>query len=221
MDATMSFPECSANISPVTRQAIYELGIKWASDPARPRISPAALNAWGGLIEGWIAEPRLPLLVRKHRNNRGALIQGVGGRILVPTDNSPAQWAFAVAHSGICPKVHEINGLLERGELPIAMILKTEERSAATCKGVRGNCLGTSDAGWKLAHIEGVALGGRGGIESYPLAVIEDHFRRFMSPANMLVVPAEWSGLAEVEAFVKGYCSSLVRDTSGASAGGG
>lgn len=210
----MSFPECSSSISPATRQAIYELGVKWANDPSRPRIPPAALTAWGGLIEDWIAERSLPLLVRKHRNNRGARIQGAGGRVLVPTDNSPAQWAFAVAHSGICPKVLEITGLLERGELPIAMILKTEERPGATYKGVRGKCPGTSDAGWKLAHIEGVALGGRGGIESYPLAVIEDHFRRFMSPANMLVVPAEWSGLAEVDAFVNGYCSTLASAVS-------
>lgn len=213
----MSFPECSADISPATRQALYELGVKWANDPARPAISSDVLNAWDRLIEGWIAEPRFPLLVRKHRNNRGARIQGASGRTLIPTDNSPAQWAFAVAHSGTCPKLDEITQLLERGELPIAMILKKEERSLATYKGVRGDCLGTSEAGWKLAHIEGVALGGRGSVESYPASTIEAHFRRFMSPANMLVVPAEWSGLAEVSAFVKGYCSAIANRRASAS----
>lgn len=32
-----------------------------------------------------------------------------------------------------------------------------------------------------------------------------DHFRLFMSPANMFVVPADWAGLAEVDAFVEGF----------------
>jgi hypothetical protein len=143
------------------------------------------------------------------QNNRGACVVGAGGRKLVPTDNSPAQWAFAFAHSGQCPRLDEVISLLERGELPVAMILKTNEREHAVYKGIRGNCLGTSDNGWKLAHIQDVALGGRGVIETYPASKIEEHFTRFMSPKNMLVVPAEFSGLAEVRAFLEGYLSAM------------
>jgi hypothetical protein len=86
------------------------------------------------------------------------------------------------------------------------MALEVEERTRAVYKGLRGKCPGTSD-GWKLAHIEGVALGGRKPIQEYSLSVISTHFIRFMSPQNMLVVPAEFSGLAEVPSFIEGYCS--------------
>jgi hypothetical protein len=191
------------------RQFVFELGAKWAVDAARPRISGDTLNAWARLIDDWIADENVPLLVRKHRSDRGYCLVGAAGRTLVPTDNSPAQWAFAVAHSGYCPQLEEITTLLASGELPVAMALKTEERARAVYKGTRGKCPGTSESGWKLAHIEDVALGGRGSLIAYPLSDITAYFAKFMSPKNMLVVPAEFSGLAEVPAFIAGYCSAV------------
>lgn len=190
------------------RQAIFDLGAQWAINPRRPRIAEQTVRAWTQLIADWVEDTRLPLLVRKAQADRGARITGPEGRTLVPTDNSPAQWAFAFAYSGRCPQVNEVISLLEHGEIPVAMALRTNERERAVYKGVRGRCLGTSDNGWKLAHIEGVALGGRGRIETYALPVIAAHFARFMSPDNMLVVPAEFSGLTEVPAFIEGYCSA-------------
>jgi hypothetical protein len=58
------------------------------------------------------------------------------------------------------------------------------------------------------SHIEGVALDGRGNIGSYSALEIERHFTRLMSPSNMLVVPADVVGLAEVAMFIEGYCSA-------------
>jgi len=199
------------------RQAIFDLGAQWAANPARPRIPEQTLSAWTQLIADWVKDTRLPLLVRKTQADRGACIIGSEGRTLVPTDNSPAQWAFAFAYTGRCPHVDEVISLLERGEIPIAMALKTHEREHAVYKDVRSRCLGTSDNGWKLAHIDGVALGGRGRIETYPFSVIAAHFARFMSPKNMLVVPAEFSGLTEVSAFIEGYCSAMVIRSSDSS----
>lgn len=205
----MSFPQCQPSDFTVMQQAVFDLGVRWANDPARPRISQEALSAWTRLITDWVENSNLPLLVRKAQNNRGKCIIGAEGRTLIPTDNSPAQWAFAFAHTGQCPRLDQIVSMLEHGELPVAMILKTNERERATYKGVRGSCLGTSANGWKLAHVEGVALGGRGDIETYSFPVIAAHFTRFMSPKNMLVVPAKFSGLAEVPAFIEGYCSAI------------
>jgi hypothetical protein len=192
---------------PEISQSVFDLGVQWARDPKRPQIPRQTFSDWTVLIGDWIANSDLPLLVRKAQNNRGSCILGAGGRKLIPTDNSPAQWAFAYAHSGRCPSVQEIVPLLERSELPVAMILKGNERQHAIYKGVRSKCLGTSDNGWKLALIVDVALGGQGPIETYSFDKIAAHFARFMSPANMFVVPAEFAGLAEVTAFIKGYCS--------------
>lgn len=201
------FPTCHDNLSPEIRGAIFDLGAKWASDPARPKIANETLSGWAKLIESWISDVRLPLFVRRPRNNRGACLPGPGNRTLVPTDNSPAQWAFAVAYSGQVPRLEEITDLLKHGKLPIAMALRKGERAGAIYTGIRGKCPSTSESGWKLAHIQGVKLGGRGSIENYPLPLLKAHFERFMTPRNMLVVPAEFAGLSEVPAFIEGYCS--------------
>jgi hypothetical protein len=197
------------NIAPATRDALIDLGKKWAIDPARPRIGADTESAWMKLINDWVGENTLPLLVRKTNDNRGARIGGEGGRVLIPTDNSPAQWVFAMALSGQCPSLGQITELLERGKLPIAMILKTVERNGADYKGVLRNCPNTQAGGWKLAHIEGVKLGHRGIISACPSSKIKEHFIKFMSLKNMLVVPAEWAGLAEVQAFKDGYIAGL------------
>ena len=189
--------------------ALYELGRKWADDPARPRVNPNTQADWTKLIEEWAGDSTVPLLVRKSNKNRGALICGAEGRLLIPTDNSPAQWAFAWAVEGACPKLDQVHSLLQRGDLPVAMILNKDERERALYRGIGRLCLNTSTRGWKLAHIEGVGLNRSGKIESFPLSDIRTHFTKFMSPSNMFVVPAKLSGLAEVQVFVDGYRSSL------------
>jgi hypothetical protein len=201
----MSFPICSPESSAGLAEALFALGQRWAGDKRRPRIEPDTLDAWDRLIDTWTADQSLPLLVRKARNNRGSVIAGKTGRALVPTDNSPAQWAFAIAHDGECPRRRDLTSLLSGGQLPIAMALSGLEKGTATYRGIRGKCPGTSDAGWKLAHIQPVALGGRGTIAEHDPVAIERHFRPFMSPRNMLVVPSGWAGLAEVPEFVRGF----------------
>jgi hypothetical protein len=85
------------------------------------------------------------------------------------------------------------------------MIFGKQERLAADFHGVLGKCAGTSESGWKLAHIDAVGLGGRGELSTYSSSELQGHFRRFMAPANMFVVPAEWGGLAETAEFIVGF----------------
>lgn len=202
----MPLPACAPDLSPAIREGLLQLGRNWAADPDRPRIPQRTLDEWAALLEAWIARFDLPLLVRKHRQNRGSLIESVTGRRLVPADNSPAQWAFAVAHDGYCPSLDEVPDLLTTGRLPVAMALGGgSEKASAVFRGLLGRCPNTGAAGWKLAHLESVGLGGRGEIAGYGPEAIERHFRLFLSPSNMFVVPAEWGGLAEVDEFLKGF----------------
>lgn len=201
-------PLCAVDASPEIRNALFDLGRRWAVDPTQPSIKEATLRKWDELLEVWISSRELPLLVRKARQNRGTAIRTASGRIVIPTDNSPAQWAFAVAYDGICPRISEVLDLLGSGGIPIAMALSAgAERDGATYRGLRGRCPGTAEGGWKLAHIEPVALGGRGPLSEYDRPILERHFRLLMSPRNMLVVPAAWSGLAEVDDFLEGFRS--------------
>lgn len=207
----MPLPDCSANVSPALREALRDLGRRWAADPARPTIAEHTLRAWRQLVEEWITDERLPLLVRKFRQNRGALVESGFGRKLVPTDNSPAQWVFAIAFDGICPSVQEVAEWLADGRIPVAVAFSGGEREGATYRGLLGRCPGTGSAGWKLAHLERVGLGGRGAIESFSRSAIEHHFRLLMSPDNMFVVPAAWAGLAEVDEFLEGFLEEQQR----------
>ena len=201
----MPLPACAATQSPAMRAAIFELGRAWAADPARPFIEQGTLRRWDELLDAWLADRSLPLLVRKARGDRGARQRSSTGRLVVAVDNSPAQWAFAVAFDRLCPTPGEIDGMLRDGRIPVAMAFTREERVGAIYQGLRGACPSTNGAGWKLAHLEDVALGGRGGLSTYGDAALEAHFRRLMSPRNMFVVPLDWAGLAEVTDFVAGF----------------
>lgn len=206
----MPLPTCAPDASPAIREALRALGRSWATDPARPAVAPQTLAAWSALLDAWVADSNLPLLVRKHRQNRGSLVDAGFGRRLVPADNSPAQWVFAVAYDGYCPSIAEIADLLAAGRIPIAMVLGAgAEKEGAVLRGLLGRCPNTGDAGWKLAHLEPVGLGGRGALSTYSREAVERHFRLFLSPANMFVVPGEWAGLAEVDEFLEGFREGL------------
>jgi hypothetical protein len=131
-------------------------------------------------------------------------MRGLGGRRLVPTDNSPAQWVFTLAHSGKCPTIDELAHLLEQDKVPVAMAMAKDEKS----KALRVCPLGeysVNRRGWKLAHVEDVGFKSSQVFESASEEVLRKHFISFLSPSNMFLVPAEWSGLAEVEAFAKHF----------------
>lgn len=206
----MPLPICAPEASPAIRESLRQLGRTWAADPARPRIAPTTLEAWSALLDAWIARDDLPLLVRKHRQNRGSLVESGFGRFLVPADNSPAQWAFAVAYDSYCPAVDQIAHLLDTGRIPMAMALGAgAEKESALFRGLLGRCPNTGNAGWKLAHLDPVGLGGCGSLSTYSRQAVEHHFRLFLSPGNMFVVPGEWAGLAEVDEFLEGFCEGL------------
>ena len=202
----MPLPLCDQDASPEIRRALRELGTSWARDRARPTIGSSTQRAWEQLLTDWIADPQLPLLVRKFRQNRGSVIRTVFGRTVVPTDNSPAQWVFAVAYDRQCPRISDVAQLLASGRIPVAMAFSAgAEKEGAVFRGLRGRCPGTAEGGWKLAHLEPVGLGGRGPVEDYGREALERHFRLLMSPRNMFVVPSAWAGLAEVAEFLEGF----------------
>ncbi len=214
----MTFPQAPPAVVLEMRQVIFDLGKQWAVNPARPSISRDVLAAWDKLLDAWISDASLPLLVRRFDKNRGSVIHGAEGRMLVPTDNSPAGWAYATAHAGQCPRVEDISSLLESGQVPVAMIRTAAEGVRARYRGVRGSCLNVSAARWKLGHIEPVRLG-KGSPDKFPPRVLEAHFRRFLSPSNMLVVPMELAGLTEIPGFLDGYRVSLINSEIDTGAG--
>src|SRR5882672_9964859 len=128
-----TFPEASG-LSTSMIDLIVRLADLWAQDPGRPRPATQVCQHWDSLVADWADDISLPLYVRKVDNNRGSLVVHASGRHLVPTDNSPAQWAFALAVLGETPSLQDIRRALVEDRIPVAMVLKQKERAIARYK---------------------------------------------------------------------------------------
>ena len=193
---------CPAELPPELAAFVEGFGKAWAASALRPRPSDAALGHWAKLIDAWATASDLPLFVRKHANNRGSVVAHPSGRSLVPTDNSPAHWVYVLASSGECPTLDDIRSMLARDSIPVVMIQKGVEKPVARYHCFLRKEFNVNEFGWKLAHVKPVGLNNRASLADLPIERLQNHFRTFMSPANMFVVPSAWSGLAEVESVI-------------------
>jgi hypothetical protein len=146
-----SLPACHARIPRLLDEHISALGAAWFDNDDRPRISSHIASRWDQLLMDWLEDHSLTLLVRKHNRNRGTILASASGRLLVPTDNSPAQWVFTMAYEGNCPSKHELAELLVSDRIPIAMAMSKEEKASAARKCGLGR-FSVNRKGWKLAH---------------------------------------------------------------------
>jgi hypothetical protein len=119
----------------------------------------------------------------------------------VPTDNSPAQWAFALAVLDKTPTLDEVRDLIAADSVPVAMILKRIECSTARFKCTLGRVVNPNAAGWKVAHVKGVGLSSNLPLVDFSETQLRQHFRRLMVPRNMFVVPTRYAGLSELPEF--------------------
>ncbi len=191
---------CPNPLPPDLELRLAELAHAWAASSERPRVPVAVRRAWAELIDGWIAEPRLPLLIRRAGAGRGQVVRHATGRDLVPADNSPAHWSLALALAGQVPTLEDLHSWFEKDLIPVAMVLKKAERGIARYRCTR-LAVSLNGLGWKVAHLEEVGLG-RATLADAPIGTLHAHFRRFLDPGNMFLVPLAWAGLAEVSQMV-------------------
>jgi hypothetical protein len=184
-------------------QLLRQFARAWSLNEARPRPKKATLNHWNTLIATWIEDDSLPLFIRKGSLRRGQNYEHSTGRFLIPVDNSPAQWAFSLALLGENPTIQDIRSKLANDQIPIAMILKTEEKKFAHLKCTLTSPANLNSKGWKLGHIEGVGLSDRTPITEQPIENLKQHFVKLMSPSNMFLMPLELAGLAEIPMVVE------------------
>jgi len=199
----MTVPSCKNELPPTIKRLILRFAEEWATSEDRPKLTCNQLAIWDQLIEEWIGDKSLPIMVRKFDKGlpRGSHQIHESGRILIPTDNTPAHWAFESAWSGDVSSLATIASLLEDDKIPIAMILKTFEKSGAKQK-CSGRKNGLNSKGWKLCHIDPVKVG-KGNILTKPISDIENQFRRFISPRNMFLIPKNIGGLGEVTEVIE------------------
>lgn len=198
-----TIPVCPKELPAELSDALELLAQLWAESPLRPRPPSAVVQAWDSLIESWIEDPELPLLIRKVSGNRGnALEHKLTHRTLIPTDNSPAHWAYALALRGCCPSLDELRGLLAQKAVPVAMILTRAEQERAVFRRTLRREEDLNCSRWKLAHIKRIGLKTRTPLPEIGIETLEAHFRELMQPSNMFLMPLGWAGLAEVEVVI-------------------
>jgi hypothetical protein len=197
-------PKCPTSLLGVLDEKLRELAEIWATSETRPRIEKTIAVHWDSLIEAWLGDIALPLLVRKASEGRGSVVHHKAtGRALIPTDNSPAHWSFALAYAGERPTLSDIHEFIAHDQIPVAWIFKKQERTKATYLGANATVRDITARGWKVCHKERIGLGRRGTIADLSIATLETHFKNFIAPSNIFVVPKGLSGLGEFPLMTK------------------
>jgi hypothetical protein len=212
---------CPSQLPPQIVFHLMSIAEFWVNSPDRPEPLPEICDKWDRLLEEWVSCEELPLFVRKPGDGCGEEKRHHSGRILVPVDNSPAQWAFSLACSGKVPALEEIRQWLENDMIPMAMILKSEQRTRAKyrCRLSSNKEASVNLRGWKLAHITGVGLG-KGRMEELEIFRLQKHHQDLLSPRNMFVVPLKLAGIAEVDVVTDVFGSARDKTVTGSIAGG-
>ncbi|WP_447636204.1 hypothetical protein [Flavobacterium microcysteis] len=156
------------------------------------------INTWQNVINEWINDDSIPLFVRKGSEIRGTIIE-FDGRNIITTDNTPAHWVFkniVLERLNFSPQ--EILELINSNKFPISFIRKKTEYETLLDGMVADNKTRLNNAGWKLAHIIGIAMkrGKNITIDDY-----KKHHSQFLALSNMYLIDKKFSGLAEVNLF--------------------
>jgi len=186
-----------------SRLALRRLAYNWRDSPARPQITAHDALAWHKHIQQWVEDRRMPLLIRRPRYGRGREILHPSGRILIPTDDSPAMYLLSLAMEHRSPRAGALQEALESGRLPVASTLTDDERAVARYTGTLAgiDVANLDDLGYSICHIAQV------GLRRIPLherteVELMAHSLFFLSPVNMFVIPREFEGLGGLPEFV-------------------
>jgi hypothetical protein len=167
-----------------------------------PKIVPDVIAHWDDLIEQWICASDLPLIVRK--GSHEMVCQEVthsSGRRIAPSDNSPAHWVLIQCFDLRKPTIQDITKELCTIPMTMAVGKKEAEEGRYAYPRSLAPFQHAGKRGWYLAHKRRVGIGIPSKIESGSIDQIHEHFRRFMKPSNMMLIPKEVAGLAELDFF--------------------
>lgn len=199
----MALPQAPSELPAELVKLVAMFGAAWAGSTHRPIPAPKIRRQWDELLCAWAETGDLPLLIRKHRGDRGSELLHASGRLIVPTDNSAAHWAFTLACAEKVPTLAEVRAMLASDAIPVVMIQKAAEKAAAKYHCTLSSEFDVNRKGWKLAHVKPVGLNTRTSLQEMPMARLKEQFCALLSPSNMFVVPSAWAGLAEVAAVIE------------------
>lgn len=182
------------------RMKIKEIGTLWRNSPNNPQVDVKILENWNNLIEEWIADKDMPLIIRKEPSKRGQAFNHPCGREIIVSDNTVAIWVFSNVLNGKVFTLSDIKELLQNNELPMVIVATKEIKAKAKYTMPLGSY---ALSNWKVCHIQPVGFNTNTSIEDLEISDIEDHFRKYVNPNNMFVLPKEIGYLGEIDVFIE------------------
>ena len=181
------------------REKIREIGRLWRMSEHNPHIDNDVLQIWEHVIDEWIADNNMPLIIRKDTNKRGQSFIHPSGREIIVSDNTFAIWVYYCVMNGKTYTLSQLKEMLSCNEIPM-VFMQTKE---ILKKGKYTRPLGAySLPEWKLCHIESVGFNSNKSIEELNINDIQEHFRKYANPDNMFVLPKEIGDLGEIQIFI-------------------
>ena len=176
------------------------IGILWHNSPNNPQVDVKILENWNNLIEEWIADKDMPLIIRKETSKRGQAFNHPCGREIIVSDNTVAIWVFSNVLNGKVFTLSDIKELLQNNELPMVFMATKEIKAKAKYTKPLGSY---ALSNWKVCHIQPVGFNTNTSIEDLEISDIEDHFRKYVNPNNMFLLPKEIGYLGEIDVFIE------------------
>lgn len=180
------------------REKIKEIGMLWRQSENNPTVDEEVLKKWEQMIEDWVVDKNMPLIVRKETHKKGQSFIHPSGREIIIADNSFAIWVFSRVLKGEVFTLARMKELLQQNQLPMMFVSAKKYAEAKYSKTLGTNPL----ADWKLCHIERVGFNTKKSIYDLDISAIQDHFRKYANPNNMFVLPKEIGALGEIESFI-------------------
>jgi hypothetical protein len=181
------------------RQKIKEIGILWRNSPHNPLIDSEVVKKWENLIEEWVADETMPLIIRKETSKRGQAFNHPCGREIIVSDNTVAIWVLSNVLKGKVFTLSDIKELLQDNELPMVFMATKEIKTKAKYTKSLGSY---ALSNWKVCHIQPVGFNTNASIEDLEISDIENHFRKYANPNNMFLLPKEIGYLGEIDVFI-------------------
>lgn len=182
-------------------EKIQELGKFWKKSETNPKISEKVLSKWERLIDDWINDETLPIIIRKQTSIRGSETTHDSGRKIVTTDNSFSQWIYCNVLNGNTYSIEEIKDLLKKDNIPMSFAIKASEKEKIKYKKTLGN-YSINKRGWKLCHIDPVGLKTKQSLEKIDIQDLKNHFKKLANPRNMFLLPLQIGSLGEIQEFI-------------------
>lgn len=183
------------------KEKIKELGKMWKKSSSKPQIDEGIISKWEKVVNDWVKDKSLPLIIRKEFGPRGSESLHDTGRVIIPADNSFSQWIYYNVLKGKNFSLAEIRSLLNEGKIPMCYAIKSKEKDKIKHKQILGK-YSLNKLGWKLCHIEAVGLKTKTPVKEININILESHFFKLANPRNMFLLPLQIGPLGEIQEFI-------------------